>query len=66
MDETVPKGETEIVRKLKRDLIGQTNSSTNVSGTIVSLCCNYYMDISDKILYIKFDTCPPLYRYLGV
>lgn len=21
---------------------------------------NFYMDISDKLMYIKFDTCPPL------
>jgi len=27
---------------------------------------NFYMDISDKLMYIKSDTCPPLYRYLGV
>ncbi len=27
---------------------------------------HFNMDISGKVLYIKFDTCPPLYRYLGV
>ena len=66
MDKTVSKRETEIVCDLNSELISQTNSSTNVSGTNASLYSNFYMDISDKILYIKFDTCPPLYRYLGV
>jgi hypothetical protein len=66
MDEVIPKGETEVVIDpyswVRRHNIG----STDVAGTEMFLIRNFhnfYMDISGKVLYIKFDTCPPLYWY---
>jgi hypothetical protein len=63
MAEDFSKGETKI------RFGGAAKNSTNVADSNLFLCgnsYNFYMDISDDLMYIKSDTCPPLYRYLGV